>query len=92
MIFGDSPTLRNDRFMPSIHAIMQASNLFVFGINNPVRWLDPTGLMIGPRNELSNTLDGGGFGAGSTFTQRLPKPPSLRKLSDGTFVEGRGVQ
>jgi len=27
-------------------AIMQASNLFVFAINNPIRWLDPTGFDI----------------------------------------------
>ena len=44
MVFGDSPTLRNDRFVPSVHAIMQASNLFVFTMNNPVRFTDPTGL------------------------------------------------
>ena len=25
---------------------MQAANLFVFGINNPVRWVDPSGLFI----------------------------------------------
>ena len=28
------------------NAIMQAANLFVFGINNPVRWVDPSGLFI----------------------------------------------
>ena len=48
MIIGDSPTLRNDRFIPSIHAIMQAGNLYVFGINNPVRFADPSGLFIIP--------------------------------------------
>ena len=46
MIFGDSPTLRNDRYVPNIHAILQSGNLFTFGINNPVMWADPTGLFI----------------------------------------------
>ena len=36
MVFGDSPTLRNDRYVPSIHAILQASNLFMFTMHNPV--------------------------------------------------------
>jgi len=44
--FGDSPTMRNDRYMPSVHAILQSGNLFVFGINNPVMWADPSGLEI----------------------------------------------
>ena len=52
-IFGDSPTLRNDRYMPSIHAILQSSNLFVYTINNPIRFIDPTGryIRILPNNE-----------------------------------------
>ena len=43
MIFGDSPTMRNDRYMPSVHAILQSSNLFMFTMHNPVRWVDPGG-------------------------------------------------
>ena len=43
-IFGDSPTMRNDRYMPSIHAILQSGNLFMFVMHNPVRWVDSSGL------------------------------------------------
>ena len=43
MVFGDSPTLLNGRLMPSVHAILQAANLFVFVMNNPVNWVDPSG-------------------------------------------------
>jgi len=45
-IFGDSPTMRNDRYMPSVHTILQSSNLFAFAVNNPVRWVDPSGRVI----------------------------------------------
>jgi len=31
---------------PDHLAIMQAGNLFVFGLNNPVMWIDPSGLFV----------------------------------------------
>jgi len=43
-IFGDSPTMMNSRYVPSIHAILQSGNLYMFTMHNPVRWTDPTGL------------------------------------------------
>ena len=46
IIFGDSPTMRNDRYMPSVHAILQSGNLYMFTLHNPVRWVDPSGLYI----------------------------------------------
>ena len=36
MVFGDSPTLRNNRRMPSVAAILQSGNLFVYTMGNPV--------------------------------------------------------
>ena len=48
MIFGDSPTMRNDRLVPSIHAIMQSGNLYMFVMHNPVMWVDPSGLFASP--------------------------------------------
>jgi len=35
--------MRNDRYVPSVHAILQSGNLFVYTMNNPVRWIDPNG-------------------------------------------------
>jgi len=32
--------------VPDQWAIMQAGNLFVFAVNNPIMWADPTGLII----------------------------------------------
>ena len=46
MIFGYSPTMRNDRYMPNIHAILQSGNLYVYAINNPIMWVDPSGESI----------------------------------------------
>jgi len=43
----------------STNAILQAGNLYVYTINNPVRWIDPTGLVIQlsrNENERMNTL------------------------------------
>ena len=42
-IFGSSPTMRNDRYMPSVHAILQSGNLYMFVMHNPVMWADPSG-------------------------------------------------
>jgi len=47
-IFGDSPTLRNGRNVPSIHAILQSGNLFMYTMHNPVFFNDPSGLYAVP--------------------------------------------
>ena len=57
MIYGDDPVKWNERepdekdplglktytYKPDIHAMMQSGNLYVYGINNPLMHLDPTG-------------------------------------------------
>jgi len=32
--------------MPSVHAILQSGNLYMFTLHNPVRWIDPSGLYL----------------------------------------------
>ena len=44
MQFGSNPVERNGRFMPDPWAIIQAGNLYMFVMHNPVRFLDPLGL------------------------------------------------
>jgi len=56
MIFGDNPVTRNNRRVPNGHAIMQAGNLFVFTMNNPVMFVDPSG-------RVAITIKGGGAAA-----------------------------
>jgi hypothetical protein len=46
MIWGDAVRMRNGRPMPNRFATMQAGNLYVFGVNNPVMWADPSGRFI----------------------------------------------
>ena len=46
-------------------AIMQSANLFVFVMNNPVRWLDPSGMSI--MCFKTNSMDGGGIIPGGSF-------------------------
>jgi len=48
MIFGDSPTMRNNRYIPSIHAILQSGNLYMFTMHDPVNFTDPSGLFAIP--------------------------------------------
>jgi RHS repeat-associated protein len=62
MIYGDDPVKWNERepcqfdplglrlytLKPDITAIMQSSNLYVYVMNNPIFWIDPTGLLAFP--------------------------------------------
>ena len=58
MIFGDNPRIMNDfadqwgrnfaTTVPCSWAILQAGNLYVFVMNNPVFFVDPTGLLAFP--------------------------------------------
>ena len=59
-IFGDSPTMMNDRYVPSIHAILQAGNLYMFTMHNPVFWADSSGLFATPANVIGAILGAGG--------------------------------
>ena len=59
MQFGSNPAMRNDLAMPNSWAIMQSANLFAFAVNNPVRFIDPSGLYIrlaGTQNRQNETL------------------------------------
>ena len=44
MQFGDSPTMHSGRYRPHVWSIMQSGNLFVFAMNNPIAFIDPSGL------------------------------------------------
>jgi len=46
-IYGDSPLQLNGyTYAPQMIAIMQSSNLYVYGINSPLRWIDPSGKAV----------------------------------------------
>ena len=44
MIYGDDP----DNTIPSIEAMMQSSNLYVYCVSNPVMFVDPSGYLRAP--------------------------------------------
>ena len=58
MIYGDNPQKIHERedalglktysYAPQILSILQAGNLYVYGVNNPVRFVDPTGNLAWP--------------------------------------------
>jgi len=56
MIFGDSPTMANGRYVPSVHAILQPGNLYMFTMHNLIRFIDPTGLFA-EYTHLNSWLD-----------------------------------
>jgi len=99
MIFGDSPTLWNDRYVPSIHAIMQASNLFVYVMNNPLVWVDPSGLSATTnlQDKCKHVMEGGkskggsaGVSAGGSGARRITIPriprPNVRVVFRARLV------
>ena len=56
MIYGDNPQKINERqdaqgltaytYVPQISAIMQSGNLYVYAVNNPVLYCDPSGDIV----------------------------------------------
>ncbi len=56
MIYGDNPQKINERqdalglktytYVPQITAILQAGNLYVYGVNNPIKYVDANGNLV----------------------------------------------
>ena len=73
--------------VPDVDAIMQSINLFVYVMNNPIRWIDPLGLRAG---EPFRTLDA----AAADFARRHNADSIIRNVELGTFfytIEVNGV-
>jgi len=51
-IFGDNPVEMNDRLVPDAWAMLQAGNLYMYCIHNPVYFQDPSGRAMVPKFKL----------------------------------------
>jgi len=69
-------------------AIMQSANLFVFVMNNPVRWLDPSGMSI--MCFKTNSMDGGGIIPGGSFGKNTGASARGAQPTGGTGGGGVG--
>jgi len=59
MIFGDDLTTLSGRLAPCHLAIMQAGNLYMYCLHNPIKWTDPSGRVIklvGTEEEMQEML------------------------------------
>ena len=74
MVYGSNPVKWTERepderdplglntytYKPDIMAIMQSGNLYVYGLNNPVMWIDPSGEVVTPANVIGAVIGAGG--------------------------------
>ena len=61
-LYGDDPLELNGYTVPSIAAVMQSTNLYVYCMGNPVLFIDISGQVITPAN-IIGALIGAGIGA-----------------------------
>ena len=67
MLYGDDPLkLNNYNYSPSLVAIIQSGNLYVYAMNNPVKYSDPD-------VEIVHIAVGAGIGAGVSFITNIVK-------------------
>ena len=57
MVFGDETVMRNDRMVPDRWSIMQAGNLYIYCLHNPVKFIDPSGYSIISLPEIATLAD-----------------------------------
>ena len=85
MIFGDAPMLLNDIYMPNVRVILQTGNLFVYALNDPMRFTDPSGLNV--KDKVAYGIDGKGVGGVGSRSGAAPKTTAQAANAPGARAQ-----
>ena len=81
MIYGDDPLkLNNYNYSPSLVAIIQSGNLYVYAMNNPVKYVDTDGEII-VSAILAGALVGGIINTGTNIYGQINDGASFKTLN-----------
>ena len=92
MRWNDHPVNPNDplglntyTYKPDIQAILQSGNLYVYGMNNPVRFTDPSGNLVGVDDAIIIIAVGGAFLV--ALTAALLADPNFQRALNAAITQ-----
>jgi len=87
MVYGDNPSdplgLNAYTYKPDIHAITQSGNLYVYGLNNPLKYQDPSGKSI----TVAVSLTALGIAFLALLTIELLKDPNFNRAVNTAITQ-----
>ena len=89
MIYGDKEYKDKETKIPDMNAIMQSANLYAYCMNNPMKYVDPTGQEGVAVTMLWDAFFGGGSYKDYSYNQEIVRTfyssPNLNKIINANF-------